>query len=250
MHISGLSNTSSAPRNAFHGSLRAICRLSACMLLSVILLSGCGGYSGDTPIERVSKALADKANFSVVLADAKEENGQYFQKLYVVEEGKEQPEATDWLETSQEDFESMIPLMGMTVFSKKDGQESFEAAPPGYEYVGDSRYGEWQRDSSGGSFWMYYGQYRLMSDLLGWGRVRQGDYATYQNHRQNSQPYYGPNKEYGMNGEATRKKHPEFFQRAQSKEVMKKSSFANKVQSRIGRTSTSSMRARSGGVGK
>jgi hypothetical protein len=232
------------------GNLPLPFSLLAAMLLATLLVSGCGGYSGETPIERVRQALADKGDYSIVLADAKEENGQYFEKLYVVEEGKEQPEATDWLETSQSDFEAMVPLIGMTVFNKKGSEESFEAAPPGYEHVGDPKYGEWQRDSSGGSFWMYYGQYRLMSDLLGWGRVRQNDYATYQDHRRNGQPYYGPNKEYGMNGEMTRKKHPDFFQRAQSKEVMKRSSFSNKVQSRIGRTSTSSMRARSGGVGK
>ncbi len=226
---------------------------AAVLLLAVLLsalLTGCGSGPSETPLERVSRALAQRGDYSVVLADAKEENGRFYQKLYVVEDGKEQPESTDWLETSQSDFESMLPLLGMTVYAKKNGQESFEAAPPGYEYVGNSRYGEWQRDSSGGSFWMFYGQYRLMSDLLGWGRVGRGDYTTYQSHRMSGQPYYGPNKEYGTSGSMTRKKHPAFFERAQSRDLMKRSSFASRVQSRIGRTSMSSMRARSGGVGK
>lgn len=233
----------------YMSTYRSVYVLLTSLFLATVL-AGCGGYSGETPVERVSRALAEKGDFSVVLADAKEEDGRYFEKLYVVEEGKEQPETTDWLETSQEDFELMVPLMGMTVFTKVAGKESFEAAPPGYEYVGNPKYGEWQRDSSGGSFWMYYGQYRLMSDLLGWGRVRQNDYGSYQANRQSGQPYYGPNQEYGMNGKTTRQKHPAFFERAQSKNVMQKSSFANRVQSRIGRSSMSSMRARSSGVGK
>lgn len=226
---------------------------SATLLVAImlaLLLAGCGSGPSETPLERISRAFAEKSDYSVVLADAKEEDGKFYEKFYVVEEGRERPEVTDWLETNQQDFDAMVPFMGMTVFSKTAGQESYEAAPPGYEYVGNPKYGEWQRDSSGSSFWVYYGQYRLMSDLLGWGRVRQNDYSTYRNHRSQSQPYYGPNKEYGMQGKTTRAKHPDFFKRAQSRDLMQRSSFGDRVRSRIGRSSMSSMRARSGGVGK
>jgi len=41
--------------------------------------------------------------------------------------------------------------------------------PPGSYLVGNSNYGNWQQNSSGGSFWVWYGQYALFRDLLGRG---------------------------------------------------------------------------------
>jgi outer membrane murein-binding lipoprotein Lpp len=50
--------------------------------------------------------------------------------------------------------------------------------------VGNPNYGQWQQQSNGTSFWAFYGQYRLMSDLLfgpvyynSWARNR--DYSYY-----------------------------------------------------------------------
>ena len=40
-------------------------------------------------------------------------------------------------------------------------------AVPGSYLVGNPSYGRWQSNSSGRSFWVFYGQYRLFSDLLG-----------------------------------------------------------------------------------
>ena len=37
----------------------------------------------------------------------------------------------------------------------------------GSEYVGNSNYGEWRRDSSGNSFWHWYGQYAFFSMMFG-----------------------------------------------------------------------------------
>lgn len=51
---------------------------------------------------------------------------------------------------------------------------------PGQQLVGNPQYGEWQTDSSGSSFWAWYGGYRLLGDLFdnrrisynSWGRNR------------------------------------------------------------------------------
>ena len=40
-------------------------------------------------------------------------------------------------------------------------------APVGSEYVGNTNYGHWKQDSSGHSFWAFYGQYAMFSALLG-----------------------------------------------------------------------------------
>jgi hypothetical protein len=129
----------------------------------------------------------------------------------------------------------------MTIWSQKDGKGEESVAPPGYAYVGDPQYGEWRRDSSGRSFWAYYGQYRLLSDLLGMGgRLYRNDYDTYRGYRSSRRPYYGPNRSYGTGGTLTRKQYPDFYQRQQTKARASQSTFASKVNQRIGRTRTSS----------
>jgi len=40
----------------------------------------------------------------------------------------------------------------------------------GSQLVGNPTYGSWQQQSNGSSFWVYYGQYRLFSDVFGRGR--------------------------------------------------------------------------------
>lgn len=224
--------------------------IAAQLVLLTILLTACGGgYSGPSPIDILRSKFAQTPTFSLVLADAKEEEGRYWQKYYVVTEGAEKPQETEWLEASEETFNAVLPFLGMTVFQKRDWQETFEAAPPGYEYVGNSRYGEWKTDSNGMSFWAFYGQYRLMSDVLGWGRVHRDDYYAYRTNRQNGRPYYGPNKEWGLNGSKTKQKRDSFFKRAQSRDLTKRSSFANKVNNRVGRSRTT-VRSRSFRAGK
>ena len=45
--------------------------------------------------------------------------------------------------------------------------ETGVAMEPGTQLVGNPHYGQWQTHSSGGSFWVWYGQYALLRNLLG-----------------------------------------------------------------------------------
>ncbi|MBL4720145.1 MAG: hypothetical protein JKY20_03305 [Alphaproteobacteria bacterium] len=60
--------------------------------------------------------------------------------------------------------------------------------PPTQHLVGNPAYGNWRSQSGGGSFWVWYGQYRLFSDVLGWGRYRYNQNYWY---RSRSASYYG-----------------------------------------------------------
>jgi len=60
--------------------------------------------------------------------------------------------------------------------------------PPTQHLVGNPAYGSWQSRPGGGSFWGWYGQYRLFSDVLGWGRYRYDQNYWY---RSRSASYYG-----------------------------------------------------------
>lgn len=93
--------------------------------------------------------------------------------------------------------------MGMDVYTKGFGdfadQASHEATPPGMVYVGDNTTGEWQNDNSGNSFWVFYGQYRFFSDLIGGpypGHYRYEYDDWNRNYRYGGKPYYST-----MNGQ-------------------------------------------------
>jgi len=70
----------------------------------------------------------------------------------------------------------------------KFAETSDKTMPPTQHLVGNPAYGNWQT-RSGGGFWVWYGQYRMFSDVLGWNR----GYRYNQNYwyRSRSASYYG-----------------------------------------------------------
>lgn len=70
----------------------------------------------------------------------------------------------------------------------KFGETTDKTMPPTQHLVGNPRYGSWG-NGSGGGLWVWYGQYRLFSDVLGWGsRYRYNQDSWY---RSRSGSYYG-----------------------------------------------------------
>jgi hypothetical protein len=158
---------------------------------------------------------------------------------------------TDWMEVPETFYRSNEALLGMTIAGKQDGEEISAAEPPGYQYVGNSRYGRWRTDHTGNSFWEFYGKYALLSSFLGgWNRpIYRQDFDMYQRHRSRNAPYFGTNNQYGTNGSVTRKTKPNFYARRNATQQMKKASFKDRVARRTGRTRTN-FRGRAGGFGK
>lgn len=154
---------------------------------------------------------------------------------------------TQWLEVDRRFYETHEPHLGMVLFSKgEDGKAEQAVYPPGYQYVGNSRYGTWRSDSRGGSFWEFYGKYALFSHLLGGNRgIYRTDYDAYRGYRQRREPYFGTGNAYGTRGTVTRTSNPTFYQRQQVRQQAKSQRFSQKARSR-----TSSARSRSGRGGK
>jgi hypothetical protein len=78
-----------------------------------------------------------------------------------------------------------------------DAEAERVAQPPGYAYVAPygqtNQYGHWDHHD-GRDFWVFYGQYALMRDLLFNRDYRPFDryeYEDYRNYRQRNQTYYG-----------------------------------------------------------
>ncbi len=217
-------------------------------ILTSFLLCACGGPS--LPLEEIRTALKGVPTYSIVLDDMKEEGNLFkthYHKYRIIMEDK--TTETDWLEVPENYFKRNASFLGMTIWVKKEGKEGEVIGPPGYEYVGNTRYGHWNTNSSGQSFWAFYGQYHFISALLGNSPIYRDHYTAYTRSRTQNRPYYGSKNEYGTNGSLTKRQKPNFYSRRMSGMRAKQASFSDRVNQRIGRTRTSA-RGRSGSWGK
>ena len=147
-----------------------------------------------------------------VLIDMKSDGGRYSHKYRIIENGASRE--TGWEDVTMSFYQQHRDNLGMTIYSKPEGVLESEAiktaVPPGYNYVGNPRYGRWE-DRGGTSFWVFYGRYALMRDLF-WGRghyrpVNRRTYQSYRSQRKLGRAWYGPNREYGTKGTKTRVKY-------------------------------------------
>jgi hypothetical protein len=123
-----------------------------------------------------------------------------------------------WVDVSKAQYDAQEKNLGMAIEHKPAGKYDTEseriAQPAGYAYVApygqSNQYGHWE-GNGGNSFWVFYGQYALMRDLLfhhdyrPFGRYEYEDYYTY---RTRNQTYYGRDPatqapRYGTSGTAT-----------------------------------------------
>ncbi len=245
-----------------------------------------------TPLDKIITTYLNEPNYSVILADMdyNEAEKAYYHKYRILIEKPQKTvdsiklndnttkaedvvvEDTDWKRVSPTFFDKHVDDLGMTILSKKDGILDKKATPAGYDrYVGNERYGRWQTHSNGSSFWVFYGQYRFLSDLF-YGpsyRYYRNDYRDYDRNYRGKKAYYGSGKnKYGTSSTTARtassskwnSKSSSFKQRVRSN--VKKSAAASssrkyssgsrysKTKRNSSRYSRSSSRSRGGGFGK
>lgn len=138
------------------------------VLATAFICAACGGGPKVPPIENLKLGLKDVASYSILLEEMKDEGNfskSYFHKYRVVQD--EDFWITDWFAVSKEYYQLNASFMGMALVTKKEGKTDDKPSPPGYNHVGNPKYGRWATGSSGRSFWEFYGQYRLMTDLFG-----------------------------------------------------------------------------------
>ena len=222
-------------------------RTHAQILLLLLIFIAC---SQRDPVEEMQNTLASAPEYTIILEDMQEEGAvftKYYHKYRVLQ--GERDLQTDWVEVSESIFQKYEPFLGMALVSKSEADGVNNSPhPPGYDRVGNANYGYW----GGGGFWVWYGQYAMMSHLLGGGMGRQiyrNEYDDYRSSRRSGRPYYGQNRDYGTNGSLTKQQRPNFYQRRQASLQRKQSSFSQKAQSRLGRSRTG-FGGRSGGFGK
>lgn len=219
-------------------------------LLTLPFLLTCD--SDQLPIELLTRQLSNEKSYTISLEDMKEE-GFFFKDYlhrYQIITG-EKVDITNWMAVDESYFSRHTEHLGMALVTKsEDGKITTIPAPAGYQYVGNPKYGQWRTDSSGGSFWEFYGKYAMLQSALGLASslIHRRDYDGYLDHRQRGLPYYGKNNEYGTNGSLTKKSHSAFFQRKQNLKGTR-SGFLGKFQSKFnGRTGRSQSSSRGRGI--
>jgi hypothetical protein len=123
-----------------------------------------------------------------------------------------------WVDVSKAQYHAMEKNLGMAIEHKPAGKYDTEseriAQPAGFAYMAppgqSNQYGHWEQNN-GNSFWVFYGQYALMRDLLFNHSYRPLDYREYHDYstyRQRNETYYGRDTatqapKYGTSGTAT-----------------------------------------------
>lgn len=225
------------------------------MTTVALMLAGCSKSLPD-PLSQLSRELRQYPEFSVILDDMQITGNfakSYFHKYKILFSDKKAVETVDaageltleergWVQVSRKFYEDYESFLGMTVLSKDRGEESLSRVqrPAGYRYVGNERYGQWQSNPSGGSFWVFYGQYALIRDLLGAGThpISRSGWNSYRGAYSAGRPYYGsgPTPAYGTRGSLTKTRHPTFFERQQLRQSTRSQKFSQRVGHRVGRT--------------
>jgi len=131
----------------------------------------------------------------------------------------------EWVNEPRRACETVRNDLGMAIQHKPAGQYDYEAQsvaqPAGFAYMaspaqGSNQYGRWEH-RDGGSFWIWYGQYALMRDLLFRRDYRPLDTREYEDYRRmesRGRSYYGSDSsvgapKYGTNGTVTERRFPD-----------------------------------------
>jgi hypothetical protein len=123
-----------------------------------------------------------------------------------------------WVEIPKATYQVCENNIGMSIAHKAVGKYDTEVddvpEPPGFAYMAPvgqrNQYGYWDQ-GSGGNFWVFYGQYALMRDLL-WGHsyrpIPSYEWESYRTARTSGRTYYGRDEggsapKYGTHGTFT-----------------------------------------------
>jgi len=122
-----------------------------------------------------------------------------------------------WVGVPRTTYEAMRNDLGMAIEHKPAGRYDSEsehvAQPAGFAYMApptepSNQYGYWEH-RDGRSFWVFYGQYALMRDLLfnrGYQPVERGEWEGYRTYHSRGQTYYGQDS--GASAPSTARRAP------------------------------------------
>ena len=208
-------------------------------LLAVLLVVA--ACNTETPLERLERQLDQYPEYSVTLQDMRQDGyyHQYGVVIGVPQAGSEdlvyRDSIRDWQQVGRRTYIRYQPHLGMVILSKGPDGIDRNQHPPGYQQVGNQRYGQWRDEGGGRSFWVFYGQYAMLSHMIGgFSRpIYRNDWNGYRSARGRGQTYYGAGGVYGTNGSVTRQTNPNFFRRQTARQTARSRSFGQRLSGRM-----------------
>lgn len=228
------------------------------------IFRGCGTSEyKKNPVDKLIKEMNQVDEYSIMLYDMNKEGSftpEYYHNYQVVknEDGEIVEEKTGWRRVSKDFFDRHRNHMGMVITTKSPDEGVVrKVSPPGYDnYIGNDQYGRWRTNSSGDSFWEFYGKYAMLSTLfdLGGNPVRRSYYRNYRDRFSSGGVYYGPSRSgsrlYGTSGRYTKSRNMGSVWSSKASNRSFKEKVRGRVSKSSGRYSSSSFRSRSSGFGK
>jgi len=181
-----------------------------------------------TEIKALSAQLY--TSWDKLLVDMRDPHGQYEQDIRTVttrfpDAAAKTGDTTSedhWVSVSQPTYKAMQNDLGMAVEHKNEGLYDSEAEhvaqPAGFAYMAppgqSNQYGYWQHHD-GRDFWVFYGQYALLRDLLfnhSYRPLDRYEYDGYYDSWRHGRTYYGTDQSsgtprYGSQGTATQERY-------------------------------------------
>ncbi len=124
------------------------------------------------------------------------------------------------LRVSRKYFRKTLPYIGLSLFRRdENNRESTLPLPPGSMFIADPGYGKWIWSKSGEKEWQFYRAYGSLKDKFHWGEwvPTYNFYRTMKIHIKEGVHYTGLNKEFGSDGELTRKMLPMTWYKSRNK---------------------------------
>ena len=128
----------------------------------------------ETRLQDVRKALPEAGAPAAAYADVAEELNSLSAALAIDEFNDA---LADPLNVLADLSDGMLPRVDAAPASATRRANAATNFGPGSQLVGNPGYGRWQTDSGGSSFWVWYGQFALIRDLLGGPRIGYGAWA-------------------------------------------------------------------------
>lgn len=225
-------------------------KLKQLSLILVLLLSSFAcSFFGQGPLDKIKKQLNPYDEYAVILFDMRAKGDfvkSYYHRYKVIvldpqtdvsdNLSRYKMYRTKWLPVNKTFYQQNKPHLGMVLLSKLPaGKPLDQVVTPGYQYVGNLHYGQWQPAVTGGKNWVFSSEYDALHPLFSMANrpVKDDEYQVFLNAFKTGRAYFGAEEDYGTKGNLTNFHYPDFYLRLE-REITDTKSLGQKLMERAG----------------
>lgn len=214
------------------------------ILLTIpLLLQGCDNTPAHqkTTQWRLKDTLTGCEEYAVRLIDMKDTEDYYHKYRIKCGKSDKSPDQllsftdipTDWVKVDADTYNKYLNDLDRNILTRNSqGEVSNAAQPPGYQYVGDQKYGEWKANDSGQKEWVFI---PMFLPSFPSPPIYQNDYDDYRSYRRDGKSYYRSDYEDRVKRKYTNRK-PNFYEELEKRKYERQRSYESyKAKSAVNR---------------